>query len=133
LEEEDAEREKQLSFKTEQIGHTLLLVADLIRIAGVASKSDLAACLQALGCESARQALDRHLSILQSVEFVEERLRSNQTFFVRNSSTAFIRYAYREGAYSSDADRNQALVRESLEPVRKAVLRRLLKKGDSNV
>jgi hypothetical protein len=132
LVEEDAEREKQLSFKTKEIGHTLLLVADLIRFVGVATKSDLEDCLQALGCDTALQALERHLSILQGVGLIEKRLRANQTFFVRNFSKAFIRYAYIEGA-SSDTDRNQALVRESLDPLRKAVLRRLLDKGRSNV
>jgi hypothetical protein len=97
LEEEDAEREKLPSFKKEQIGHILLTLADLIRLPGVASKSDLSACLEVLGCESNRQTLERYLSILLSVEFIEEHLRSNQTLYVRNSSTAFIRYAYREG------------------------------------
>jgi len=132
LEKGDAEREKQHSFDTKQPSHTLLLVADLVRIAGVASKSDIAACLEALGCESAREALDQHLSILQSVEFIEKRLRSNQTFYVRYSSTAFIRYAYREDALLKDAKRIQTAVRQSLDLMKKAVLRKLLAREDSN-
>jgi hypothetical protein len=100
---------------------------------GVVSRSDLLVCLDVLGCESTGQTLDRYLSILQSVEFVQMHLRGNQTFYVRDSSTAFIRYAYREGVQSSDTDRNQALVRDSLDPVRKAVLHRVLGKRGSNV
>ncbi len=133
LELGDAERAKQLSFDTEQISHTLLLVADLIRIAGVASESDLAACLEALDCDSAHEALDRHLSILQSVAFIAERRRSNQTFYVRDSSTAFIRYAYRKDAQLKDAKRIQTAVRQSLEPMKKAILRKFLAKEESNV
>jgi hypothetical protein len=133
LEQEDAAREKQLSFDTKQTSHTLLLVADLIRIAGVASKSDLAACLRALDCDSAHEALDRHLSILQSVDFIAERRRSNQTFYVRDSSRAFIRYAYRKDALLKDAKRIQTAVRQSLEPNKRAVLRDLLRKANSNV
>jgi hypothetical protein len=132
LEQEAAEREKQLSFDSKQTDHTLLLVADLIRIAGVVSKADLTACLKALDCDPAQKALDRLLSILQSVDFVAERRRSNQTFYVRDSSMAFIRYAYREDARLKDAQRIQTAVRQSLEPIKKAVLRKFLAKEDSN-
>jgi hypothetical protein len=133
LEQGDAERKKQLRFNPELPSHTLLLVTDLIRIPGVASKSEIDTCLEELGCDSARKALDQHLSILQSVGFIEKHLRSNQTFYVCESSTTFIRYAYRKDARFKDAKRIQTVVREYLEPIKKAVLRDLLKKGGSNV
>jgi hypothetical protein len=96
LRQEDAARKKLLSFDAKETGDTLLLVADLIRIAGVASKSDLADCLQILDLHSTKEAVDRYLSILQSIDFVVERRRSNQIFYVRGSSTVFVRYAYFE-------------------------------------
>jgi hypothetical protein len=105
-------------------------VADVVRIAGVASKSDIAACLEALGCESAHEALDQHLSILQSVGFIEKRLQSNQTFYVRDSSTAFIRYAYLKGAQFRDAERIQTVVRQSLESHKRAVPPRFAKEEE---
>lgn len=131
LEQEEAERQKLLRFDREKPSHTLLLVTDLIRIAGVASKADIEDCLDVLGCKSARDALDKHLSILQSVGFIEKRLRSNETFYVNKFSTAFIRYAYISGI--RDATRSQFVIRQSLEPNRRAVYRDSLKKVGSNV
>jgi hypothetical protein len=133
IEQEDTEREKQLGFNAEETSHTLLLVADLIRMVGVASKSDLADCLNALNCNSASSALDQHLSILQSVGFIAERRRSNQTLYVRNVSlTAFIRYAYRKDAPLKDAQRIKTILRQSLDPIKRGVLSKSIGAGASN-
>jgi hypothetical protein len=131
LEKEDAERGKQLSFQPKEISHALLLVADLIRIPGVATKSDLKACLEAFGCDSARVILDRYLAILQSVGFIEKRFRSNETFYVSVSSAGFVRYAFGEDALT-DAQRIQTEIRNSLDSNRRAILRRILEKRGSN-
>ena len=80
LECREKRRPQQLTFKAKEIGHTLLLVADLIRIPGVASKSDVAKCLEALRCDKALESLDHHLSVLQSIDVIQKHQRSNQNF-----------------------------------------------------
>jgi hypothetical protein len=130
IEQEDTDREKQLTFNPEETSHTLLLVADLIRIVGVASQSDIADYLIALNCESARSALDRHLSILRSVGFIVERRRASQTLFAFNVSlTAFVRYAYRKDATLKDGQRIKSLLRQSLDPIKRALLGELIGAG----
>ena len=103
-------------------GHVLRLIADLIRIPGVASRSDVAECLKELGLPYTRTDLDRQLFVLTSLRFVTTERRSNQIFFVRKSSAYFLKYAYKDNAIN-DAKRIQDLVREGLDPRRKAVLR----------
>ena len=129
LEQHESRRSRQLAFKTTKTSHTLLLVADLIRISGVVSKSDVVNCLEELSCEDALTSLGHHLSVLQTVDFIKKRRRSNQTFYVSHFSKPFIRYAFvdRPGVIR-DATRVQTVVRQNLDAMRQAVLRTFLPK-----
>ena len=132
LESREKRIPQQLAFKTNEIGHTLLLVADLIRIPGVASRSDVANCLEELCCKDALTSLDRHLSVLQSAELITEYRRFNQIFYVRDSSKHLIRYAYaKRSGVINDATRVQTAVRSALDPIRRGVLRTLLQNKPS--
>ena len=132
LEQRESLRPRQLAFQTEEIGHTLLLIADLIRISGVVSKSDVAHCLRALRCEKALASLDHHLSVLQSIEFIQKHHRSHRSFYVSHTSKPFIRYAYVDSSgVINDATRIQMMVRDSLDSVRRGVLRTFLQKESS--
>ena len=132
LECREQRRPQQLAFKAKEIGHTLLLVADLIRISGVASRSDVAHCLEALRCNKALKSLDHHLSVLQSIDFIQKHHRSNQSFYVSHCSKPFIRYAYVDSSgVINDAPRIQTMVRESLDSIRRGVLRTVLQKESS--
>ena len=108
-------------------GHVLRLIADLIRIPGVASRSDVAECLKELGLQYTQTGLDRQLSVLASLRFVTTDRRSNQIFFVRKSSAYFLKYAYKNNAIN-DAKRIQDLVRKGLDTRRKAVLRHSIRR-----
>ena len=128
LEDLDQRRPSRIAFQADQTSHTLLLVADLIRIPGVASKSDVASCLEELHCKDAIKNLDRHLSVLQSVDIIKMHRRSNGKFYANNFLKPLIRYAYfdRPGVIR-DAMRVQTAVRGNLDPVRRGVLRTLLR------
>ena len=127
IEHRETLRPQQFAFKAKEIGHTLRLVADLIRIPGVASRSDIEKCLEELRCKDALASLDRHLSVLQSVELITEHRRFNQIFYVHDSSTPLIRYAYaKRSGVINDATRVQTAVRSALDPIRRGVLRTLL-------
>ena len=130
LEQHESRRSRQLAFKTTETSHTLLLVADLIRISGVVSKSDVVNCLKELSCKDALASLGHHLSILQSVDFIKKHRRSDQIFYVSHSSKRFIRYAFvdRPGVIK-DATRVRTMVRQNLDVMRRAVLRTFLPKG----
>ena len=122
LEEIEAARPRQSSLKPAERGHALLLVADLIRMPGVATTSELLECLSALGCEADRKVLKRYLSVLQSVGFVTAHRRSNQKFFVRASEQKFIRYAYIKGAHLRDQYRIKAELTKGLEPIKRSAV-----------
>ena len=129
LECREKRRPQQLAFKAKEIGHTLLLVADLIRIPGVASKSDVARCLKVLRCKKALASLDHHLSVLQSIDFIQKHHRSDRSFYVSHSSKPFIRYAYVDSSgVITDATRIQTMVRGNLDSIRRGVLRTFLQK-----
>ena len=129
LKKRDAEHRREVRFNPGQDpGHTLLLIADLIRIPGVASRSDVAECLRELGVSHSTRNLERQLSVLTSLGFVTTERRSNQIFFVRKSSAYFLKYAYKDNAIN-DATRIQELVRKGLDPKRKTVLRHSIRRG----
>ena len=128
LEEIEAARPKQPSLKIAERGHALLLVADLIRMAGVATTSELLECLSALGCEADRKVLKRFLSVLQSVGFVISHRRSNQEFFVSAPELpSFIRYAYLKGARYKDQYRIMTELRQGFEPIKRSALHHALR------
>ena len=133
LENSERLRPSRLAFQTEKTSHTLLLVADLIRIAGVASRSDIASCLRELRCKDALEYLDRHLAVLQSVDIITMYRRSNQKFYLNKSSKPLIRYAYVDcPGVIKDATRVKMAVRGSLNSIRQGVLRTFLKESASN-
>ena len=127
LEKIKAARPRQPSLKPTERGHALLLVADLIRMPGVATTSELLACLSALGCKADREVLKRYLLVLQSVGFVTAHRRSNQKFFVRVSEHPFIRYAYLEGARFRDQYRIRAELTRGLESIKCSALTHALR------
>ena len=132
LEQREIQRPQQLVFQAEDIGHTLRLIADLIRISGVVSRSDVVRCLKELPCKKALASLDQHLSVLQSIKLIQKHRRSNQSFYVSHSSEPFMRYAYVDRSdVITDATRIQTMVRESLDSIRRGVLRAFLQKESS--
>lgn len=133
LEKREAERPKLLDFKRDNTGHTLLLVADLIWMQGAVSKSEIAACLEAVGCGLSQDSLNRHLSILQSVRFIVKRRRYVETFFVPNFEKAFLRYAFVKEAKLKGVARIKLAIRQSLEPRRKSILTSTLRKAGTSV
>ena len=129
LKTRDAKHRREVRFNPGQDpGHILLLIADLIRIPGVASRSDVAECLKELGVSQSTKDLERQLSVLTSLGFVTTERRSNQIFFVRKSSAYFLKYAYKDNAIN-DATRIQELIREGLDRKRKTVLRHSIRRG----
>ena len=128
LKTRDAEYRREVRFNPGQYpGHVLLLIADLIRIPGVATRTDVSECLKELGVSHSTRNLERQLSVLTSLGFVTTERRSNQIFFVRKSSDYFLKYAYKDNAIN-DATRIQELVREGLDPKRKTVLRHSIRR-----
>ncbi len=127
---------KEQSFDNKKHGHVLLMVADLIGIAGVATTTDIGNCLKVLGCGSQNVELERYVSLLESMSFVTRAFRSNQTFYVSPIAKSFIRYAYEPGASLRDQKRIKTAIRAALDPVRRSVLsksvRRPLQKETGN-
>jgi DNA-binding transcriptional ArsR family regulator len=127
LEALDATRPKQPDFKRDTVGHTLLLVADLIWLQGAVSRSEVVEVLGAVGCESSLETVSRHLSILQSVGLADRRKRHVETFYVPVLAEPFIRYAYTKDAKLKEAVKIQHAIRQALEPRRKSIVASMLK------
>ncbi len=130
IEAEDLERPKQIAFDANDTSHTLLLIADLIRLSGVAQDSAISECLRVLGCSKARTELPRHFSILQGVRFIAKRRRKTATFYESYSTDRFISYAFKDGDdVETDLARIQVLLRESLGKRERNILSESLRKA----
>ena len=127
LEKIESTRPRQPSLNIAELGHVLLLVADLIRMPGIATTSELLKCLSALGCEADRKVLKRHLSVLQSVGIVIAHRRSSQEFFVSASEHHFIRYGYLEGARIKDQYRIRTELRQGFSSTKRSALKHALR------
>jgi hypothetical protein len=125
----DKSHPKEQSFDRSKHGHVLLIVADLIRIAGVTTTTDISSCLKELGSDSDQAQMARYFWLLESMSFIKLVRRSSQTFYVTNSSKSFMRYAYQPGVSLRDQNRIKAAIRSSLEPIRKKVLAKSLAKA----
>ncbi len=108
-------------------GHALLMVSDLIEVAGVATRTEIADCLRELGWEPLKH-LSRYLSLLESMSFIERVLRSNQSFYVSRWPEPFIRYAYKPSAPLKDLTRIKLVIRDGLDRRRKSILAKYLDK-----
>jgi hypothetical protein len=128
LSKRDKSRRKQHGLDKEKHGHALLLVADLIAMAGVATTTDIADCLGGLGFDLRNKQLSRYLSLLESMSFISRVLRSNQAFYVSQSSKSYIRYAYGPSARLRDAKSIKTAIRAALDPIRKNILAKHLRK-----
>ena len=113
---------KQQAFNINLHGHVLLMITDLIETAGVATSTDIARCLEALGGQANRKDLNRYLSLLESMSFIANAHRSNEDFFVPGSSRRFIRYAYQPGVVLKERTKIVCSIRNNLSPLRRSVL-----------
>jgi hypothetical protein len=110
-------------------GHKLLVVADLIGIAGVATTTDISNCLAELDCKVDQVELGRYLSLLANMSFIKQVRRSNQAFYVSNSLKSFIRFGYHPAAVLRDLKRIKSVIRAALEPMRRNILSKVLLKS----
>jgi hypothetical protein len=129
LESRGKTRTKEKVFDKGNRGHAILMVADLIGIAGVATNTSITTCLKEIGCAIDQPQLHRYLSLLESMSFIKRVLRSNQAFYVSTRWRRFIRYAYQPSALLKDQKRIQAAIRGALDPLQKRILAKALGKG----
>jgi hypothetical protein len=62
LEARDELQPRQVRFDSSLPGHVLLLIADLIRIPGVATKTEISECLSNIGIHITKEIVDRYVS-----------------------------------------------------------------------
>ena len=129
LVDRDKSHAKEQLFVKSKHGHALLLVADLIAMEGVATTTDISNCLKEIGCDFGKEQLDRYFSLLESLSFIKRVLRGNQVFYTPGVMKSFIRYAYQPGALLKDQKRIKTAVRESLDPTRKKILAKSLRRS----
>lgn len=128
----DAARPKQSEFKKDNTGHTLLFVADLIWLQGAVSRSEVVEVLDAVGGDASLDNVRRHLSILQSVAFIDKRKRGDETFYVPLLAEPFLGYAYTNDAVRKGVVKIKQAIRQSLDGRRKSIVVSMLKAA-SNV
>jgi hypothetical protein len=133
LKARDKARANNQSFDKEKHGHVLLMVADLIGVAGVATKTDLTACLSKLGCPSDHPHPDRYLSLLESMSFIKRVRRSNQSFYVPADARRFIKPAYRTDAVLKEQTKIKSAIRAGFDPLRKRILLSQWRTGSKKV
>lgn len=120
----DAAASVSLSLVPTSKGHAMLLVADLIGLAGAVTITDIVNCLAAVGIPADREEAHRFCSLLLRLGFISEVRRSTQSFFVSDSPTRFLDFAFKPNATERDMSRITSLVRSSLDDTRKQAFAR---------
>ena len=131
----DKDRSKEQAFQKDKHGHALLMVANLLEVAGVATTTEIAQCLEVLGCDDFSHAqVKRYLSLLESMSFIKTAFRSNQAFYVVAIAESFIHFGYKSDAPKKEQRAIKTAVRAALDPVAKKILANSLgKKGTCRV
>ncbi len=122
LELRDSNRHQTEKLDPGSLGHTLLLVADLVRMGLVVERAQLAKCLNILGCEAAAKDLERHLAILECTGLITERRRRSGTYFIRREPVPFVQYGFKGDGKPKDMTRLQSDIRDALDPSLRRIL-----------
>ena len=128
LQARQSTRRKEQRFDPRRPGHCLLLVSDLVRIAGIITVTDLREVLEAFNCQPDRPVVDRYLSLLESLGFINKTHYGTQVFYVQGQATPFIRYNFKGDAPIKDVARIGRAIRDALEPNPRRALTAALKK-----
>jgi hypothetical protein len=110
----------------ESHGHTMLLVADLIDIAFVATMTDIQDCLRTLGREVDKSTLHRYFFLLEDLNIIKEEYLDG-SFYISGGNGPYILYDFNESARLKDRERAKFLIRSELDHTRKRILKRHLR------
>lgn len=126
----EVKRSKSETFQAGNMGHVMQLIADLVRLAGVVAPKDIGKCLRKLGIAVSRADLARCLSLLEVLDIISERRRSDKSFYVPGRTSAgSIRYSYKPEAQALELEEVRDKLRDGLPPTERRVLEGLIRHG----
>lgn len=106
------ERPKTVRFSRDDLGHRMLLIADLIKLSVILIQTEVHELLERLGVNLKPVDLKRYLYLLERLDLVSKRRYGNTDYFVTGPrSNDYIHYAPRT---SADRARLRLLLREEL-------------------
>lgn len=112
----------ETNFDRNKPAHVLLLIADIVGIAGVATKDDIRNALINLDLASETKNLKRYLSLLESLALVRQVEHGTESYFLNDTTSPYLSYSYLPTAPSRDVARYRRDIRRSLKGNRRRVL-----------
>jgi hypothetical protein len=117
IEEETSGITKEEKFDSENAGHCMLLVADLVKLGSIVKKSEIENLLSGIGLDLG-QRLDRYLFLLEKIELIRKTKYGNSTYYLgRGSANEYIHYALKSKNQTPDRIRLQSRLLEILRPL----------------
>lgn len=104
----------RVRFKKTDIGHQMLLIADLVSLCGAVRLTEIFEILGGLGIKVKRKVVEQYLSLLQNMHFLARRHEGSDDYFVQIDSTLkFLNYSV-VGGRPFDRVRLQSDIRKTL-------------------
>jgi hypothetical protein len=104
-------------FDSKNPGHTILLVADLVKLGVIVKYGEIETLLAAVGLNLGGR-LERYLFLLEKLKLIEKTQYGHSTYYLgRGSPNRYIHYALKSKSQTPDRIRLQSSLSELLEPL----------------
>lgn len=109
-----ARRPQSPKFEKQNVGHKMLLIADLVSMGGALRHQEIFTMVRALGVPVKRRELGQYLFLLEKLRLLSETHEGmDDYYFQPEPSPKFVGYATSDGKYF-DRDRYQSYIQEAL-------------------
>jgi hypothetical protein len=112
-----AAKRKTIPFDTDDVGHKMLLVTDLVKLGVVSQQKELLETLRELGTKIEKRSLVKYLYLLEQLELVVSLPYGHNVFYVSPVGTRdHIRYAHKDPAIPLDRIKLRGLLHKDFPP-----------------
>ncbi len=94
---------KTQSFQSNQLGHIMLLILDLLKIIQLATQEEILSCLNFLGIPKQRpQTVEQYLTLLRSLKLVIKKTYGHNVYYLSSPHSPWLNWAYQKSAKVRD-------------------------------
>ena len=109
---------KEEKFNANNVGHRILLVADLVKLGGIIKSGEIESLLEGAGLAIATQSLYRYLFLLEKLKLIDKTQYGHITYYLSLfPPNEFIRYARTTKGLKSDRFRLKSDLSQTLQPL----------------
>ncbi len=103
---------KSSAFRKSQLGHSMLLILDILKVIQLATIDEIGRMLNVLEIVHDQRAVEQHLSLLISLGFAVKYRYRNNVYYISSSHKPWLSWAYSKTATIRDVERWKFLFRE---------------------